>query len=143
MKLQYPATITHDPEESSYLVEFPDLPGCITEGETLEEAKSNGREALTGFLSSMFDRNLQIPVPSAVRNKKFHLIEPEADVAIPVILKQLRENSKLTQSDVARVLGISYQAYQRLEKPGKSNPTVKTLERLARVFHKNLHLELT
>jgi DNA-binding XRE family transcriptional regulator len=67
----------------------------------------------------------------------------KADVAIPVMLKQLRENSKLTQSDVARVLGISYQAYQRLEKPGKSNPTVKTLERLARVFHKNLHLELT
>ena len=142
MKLLYPATITHDPEDNSYLVEFPDLPGCITEGETLTEAKSNGREALTGYLSSLFERNLQIPAPSTVHNKNIHLIEPEAGVAIPVILKQLRENSKLTQSDVATVLGISYQAYQRLERPGKSNPTVKTLERLARVFHKSLHLEL-
>lgn len=142
MKLLYPATITLDPEDNSYLVEFPDLPGCITEGETLTEAKSNGREALTGYLSSLFERNLQIPAPSTVHNKDIHFIEPEAGVAIPVILKQLRENSKLTQSDVATVLGISYQAYQRLERPGKSNPTVKTLERLARVFHKSLHLEL-
>ena len=142
MKLLYPGTITHDPEDNCYLVEFPDLPGCITDGKTLEEAKNNGREALTGYLSSIFERNLQIPPPSTVRNKNFHFIEPEADVAIPVMLKQLRENSKLTQSDVATVLGISYQAYQRLERPGKSNPTVKTLERLARVFHKNLHFEL-
>ena len=43
--------------------------------------------------------------------------------------------------DVAKVLGISYQAYQRLEKPGKSNPTIKTLERLAKVFNKELLLE--
>jgi hypothetical protein len=34
-----------------------------------------------------------------------------------------------------------YQAYQRLEKPGKSNPTLKTLERLAKVFSKDLRLE--
>ncbi len=26
-----------------YLVKFPDLPGCLTEGETLDEARSNAR----------------------------------------------------------------------------------------------------
>lgn len=142
MKLLYPATVTFDPEDDGYLVEFIDLPGCITEGETLADALSNSREALTGFLASLFERNLPIPEPSQVRKKNIHYIEPEPEVGIPVMLRKLRENSKLTQSDVARVLGITYQAYQRLEKPGKSNPTVKTLERLARVFHKNLHLEL-
>jgi DNA-binding XRE family transcriptional regulator len=49
--------------------------------------------------------------------------------------------NKLTQGDIAKVLGISYQAYQRLEKPGKCNPTLKTLKRLAKVFNKNLRLE--
>lgn len=142
MKLLYPATVTFDPEDDGYLVEFVDLPGCITEGETLADALSNSREALTGFLASLFERNLPIPEPSQVRKKNIHYIEPEPEVGIPVMLRKLRENSKLTQSDVARVLGITYQAYQRLEKPGKSNPTVKTLERLARVFHKSLHLEL-
>lgn len=142
MKLLYPATITLDPEDNSYLVEFADLPGCITEGETLDEALSNGREALTGYLASMFERNIQIPSPSTVSDNNCYLIEPEPDVAIPIMLRKLRDTNKLTQSDVAKVIGVSYQAYQRLEKPGKSNPTVRTLDRLARVFHKNLHVEL-
>jgi antitoxin HicB len=142
MKLFYPATITHDPDENCYLVEFVDLPGCITEGVTLEEALCNGREALTGYLSSMFERNLLIPSPSTLPNKDSYLIEPEPDVAIPLMLKNLRDTNKLTQNDVARVIGVSFQTYQRLEKPGKSNPTVKTLDRLARVFHKTLHVEL-
>ena len=142
MRLLYPATITHDSEDNSYLVEFADLPGCITEGETLEEALRNGREALTGYLSSLFERNLQIPPPSTVCEIDCYLIEPEPDVAIPIMLRNLRDTNKLTQSDVAKVIGVSYQAYQRLEKPGKSNPTVKTLDRLARVFHKHLHVEL-
>jgi antitoxin HicB len=142
MKLLYPATITHDLEDNSYLVEFADLPGCITEGETLDEALCNGREALTGYLSSMFERNILIPPPSTAVNNSNYLIEPEPDVAIPLMLKKLRDTNKLTQNDVAKVIGVSYQAYQRLEKPGKSNPTVKTLDRLARVFHKTLHVEL-
>ena len=142
MKLLYPATITHDPEDNGYLVEFSDLPGCISEGETLDEALSNGREALTGYLSSLFERNIKIPVPLTACNKDCYLIEPDPDVAIPIMLRNLRDTNKLTQSDVAKVIGVSYQAYQRLEKPGKSNPTMRTLDRLARVFHKHLHVEL-
>jgi antitoxin HicB len=142
MKLLYPATITHDPEDNGYLVEFTDLPGCISEGETLDEALSNGREALTGYLSSLFERNIKIPVPSTASSKDSYLIEPDPDVAIPIMLRNLRDTNKLTQSDVAKVIGVSYQAYQRLEKPGKSNPTMRTLDRLARVFHKHLHVEL-
>jgi antitoxin HicB len=126
-------------EDKAYLVEFPDLPGCLTEGKTLEETKQNAKEALTGYLSSVFERNLKIPEPSSIRGKGVYLIEPE--VAVPILLRRLRETKKLTQGDIAKVLGISYQAYQRLEKPGKSNPTLKTLERLAKVFNKDLRLE--
>lgn len=141
MILSYPARIRHILEDKSYLVEFPDLPGCLTEGATLEEAKQNAKQALTGYLSSVFERNLKIPDPSALKGKNIHSIEPEPEVAVPIILRKLRETRKLTQGDIAKVLGISYQAYQRLEKPGKSNPTLKTLERLARVFNKDLRLE--
>ena len=84
---------------------------------------------------------LKIPEPSAIRGKNIYLIEPEPEVAVPILLRKLRETRKLTQGDIAKVLGISYQAYQRLEKPGKSNPTLKTLERLAKVFNKDLRLE--
>ena len=33
-------------EEGRYLIECPDLPGCLTEGETLEEALNNINEAI-------------------------------------------------------------------------------------------------
>jgi antitoxin HicB len=33
-----------------YLVEFPDIPGCMSCGETIEEAIANGREALRDCL---------------------------------------------------------------------------------------------
>ena len=69
------------------------------------------------------------------------MVEPEAEVAVPIYLRKMREARKLTQSDVAKVLGISYQSYQRLERPGKGNPTLKTLERLAKVFDRELHLD--
>jgi len=141
MILTYPARIRHMAEDKSYLVEFPDLPGCLTEGATLEEAKQNAKEALTGYLSSVFERNLKIPDPSALKGKNIYGIEPGPEVTVPILLRKLRETKKLTQGDIAKVLGISYQAYQRLEKPGKSNPTLKTLERLAKVFNKDLRLE--
>ena len=141
MILTYPARIRHMADDKSYLVEFPDLPGCLTEGASLEEAKQNAKEALTGYLSSVFERNLKIPDPSALKGKNIYGIEPAPEVTVPILLRKLRETKKLTQGDIAKVLGISYQAYQRLEKPGKSNPTLKTLERLAKVFNKDLRLE--
>ena len=141
MTLSYPAQIKYVAEDNTYMVEFPDLPGCLTEGTTLEEAKRNAKEALTGYLASVFERDLKIPSPSAAKGKYIYHIEPEPEVSIPILLRKFRETKKFTQSDIAKLLGISYQAYQRLERPGKSNPTLKTLERLAKVFDKDLHLE--
>ena len=47
-KLQYPFNITELPDEEGgdYLIEFPDLPGCISDGETIDEAIANGQDAL-------------------------------------------------------------------------------------------------
>ncbi len=141
MILSYPAKIKYLREDKSYMVEFPDLPGCLTEGESLDDAKINAREALTGYLASIFEREHRIPDPSKIKGRNVYSIEPEPEVSVPILLRKLRVKKKLTQGDIAKVLGISYQAYQRLEKPGKSNPTLKTLERLAKVFNKDLRLE--
>ena len=99
------------------------------------------KEALIGYLASVFERSLKIPEPSPIKGKNIYSIEPEPEIAVPILLRKLRETRKLTQGDIAKVLGISYQAYRRLERPGKSNPTLKTLERLAKVFNKDLRLE--
>lgn len=49
----YPAVIEYDRAEHAYNVSFPDLPGCLTFGDTLEEAKDNAREALSAYLESI------------------------------------------------------------------------------------------
>ena len=37
-------------EGGGYLVEYPDIPGCMSDGETIDEATANGREALRDCL---------------------------------------------------------------------------------------------
>ncbi len=58
MKLVYPAIFTPCQELSGYMVEVPDLPGCITEGRSLAEAIEMGIDAASGWiLDQMEDGN--------------------------------------------------------------------------------------
>ncbi len=43
--------IVHEAEEGGFWAEVPAIPGCATEGETMEELMVNLREAITGCLS--------------------------------------------------------------------------------------------
>ncbi|RIV20246.1 type II toxin-antitoxin system HicB family antitoxin [Alicyclobacillaceae bacterium I2511] len=54
--------------ESGYTVTFPDLPGCITEGDTIEEALANAREAMELWLWDTEQHGELIPVPSDPKN---------------------------------------------------------------------------
>ena len=47
-----------------YFIEFPDLPGCISEGETPEQAVANGYDAVKGYLLSCVKHGDPIPKPS-------------------------------------------------------------------------------
>jgi predicted RNase H-like HicB family nuclease len=47
--------------EGGYTVEVPALAGCVTEGDTFEEAERNAREAITLYLESLQARGLAIP----------------------------------------------------------------------------------
>lgn len=50
-------------EDGTYWVEFPDIPGCFSDGATLEDALTNAQEALAIHLSSLLDH--QQPLPAA------------------------------------------------------------------------------
>lgn len=47
-----PTLIIHEAEEGGYWAEVPSLPGCATQGETLDELLRNVREAAEGTLST-------------------------------------------------------------------------------------------
>ncbi|OGO53280.1 MAG: hypothetical protein A2148_09145 [Chloroflexi bacterium RBG_16_68_14] len=48
-------------DEVGYTVNVPSLPGCISEGDTVEEALDNAKEAIEAYLLSLKDRGLPIP----------------------------------------------------------------------------------
>lgn len=50
--LKYNA-VFEEAEEGGYTVLVPTLPGCVSEGETFEEARENIKEAITAYLESL------------------------------------------------------------------------------------------
>ena len=130
----YPSEIEFVKADDAWEVSFPDLDGCFTYGETLEEAKYYAKEALTGYLESIDARKLKIPRPSGLKGKNIHYISPEKEVAFAIWLKLTRQKQGLTQKDIAAKLGIRYQTYQRIENPEKTNPTLKTILKLEEVL---------
>jgi len=52
MKLTY---IVHEAEEGGFWAEVPAIPGCVTQGESLDEIQANIQEAIEACLSVEFD----------------------------------------------------------------------------------------
>lgn len=96
----YPAHIWKE-ENNTYSVEFPDLPGCFTSGETLEDAKNHAKEALTTYLESLDSRKISIPIASSQNGENIFQIAPSLNVAFAITLKQEREKQGLSQKKVA------------------------------------------
>ena len=62
----YVFTISYEPREPAYRVDYPDVPDIITSGETLAEAFANACEALDLHLESL--QKLDLPWPEAKRH---------------------------------------------------------------------------
>jgi len=60
--VKYRVLIEQD-EDGVYIVEVPTLPGCISQGETREEAVENIREAIAAYLESLEAHGDPIPPP--------------------------------------------------------------------------------
>lgn len=56
----------HKDRDSDFGVSFPDFPGCITAGKTLDEASRMAREALALHIQGMIEEGDEVPQPSKV-----------------------------------------------------------------------------
>ncbi len=66
MKLVYPAIFRYHHEDGCYTVEFPDLPGCSTGADTLEEALEMAVDAASGWLLTGIEDAVSLPKPSDI-----------------------------------------------------------------------------
>jgi len=52
--------------ETNWAAYVPDLPGCVTTGETLEETERNIREAISGHIETLQEFGEPVPEPTSV-----------------------------------------------------------------------------
>lgn len=58
---RYTVLLTPDDEAGGYGVTVPALPGCFTQGDTVEEALANAREAISGHVAALQQEGLPVP----------------------------------------------------------------------------------
>jgi predicted RNase H-like HicB family nuclease len=60
--MHYRITIEQD-EDGMFIVECPSLPGCLSQGNTREEALTNIKDAIRGYLESLAKHGEVVPPP--------------------------------------------------------------------------------
>ncbi|MGK5086927.1 type II toxin-antitoxin system HicB family antitoxin [Bdellovibrionota bacterium FG-2] len=63
--LKYKIEINWSTEDEAYIVRVPELPGCVTHGDTPEHALQMAHEAVDGYIESLKRRGLPVPKPLA------------------------------------------------------------------------------
>lgn len=134
----YPA-IFHKAEEGGFWVEFPDLAGCVTEGETLEQALNMAGDALFGWLEVSGQKAEPSDI-STITAKKGDFVtlvkaEPyESDEAIKFKAAEAVENGleerKLNKNQAAQILGVDRSYFTYLVS-GKKTPSPDMAKRIA------------
>ena len=63
LSLQYPFVVHADPD-GGYVIVYPDLPGCLSQAETLDEIPAMAEGARTGWIETEYEEGRDIPEPS-------------------------------------------------------------------------------
>lgn len=139
--LKYPAIIHK--EDEGYWIEFPDLKGCHTEGDTFSELVENAEEALGGYLGVLFDDKMEIPDPTpGMKGKEIIYIAVPPDVSIPVEFRKLRKEKKLSQTEIAKRINVTQQTYRRFEDVERFNGQIRTIDKIFRAMGKRFEYRL-
>lgn len=61
----YPCEIRPLSEGSGFLIVYPDLPGCMADGATIEEAVANGQDAVESWILTAREFGDTVPIPGS------------------------------------------------------------------------------
>ncbi|MBZ0273298.1 helix-turn-helix domain-containing protein [bacterium] len=136
------AILMPDKASETVGVRFHDFPNIVTYGFDRDHAVEMAGEALNGCLESDYDRHVPLPEsrrkPRVKKGEEAVFVTLDPDVRTAYLVRGWREESGLTQAQMARRMDISTQAYQRIERPGRANLTIATLMRVAEAVEKRL-----
>ncbi|MEX2159333.1 MAG: type II toxin-antitoxin system HicB family antitoxin [Dehalococcoidia bacterium] len=67
LRMPYTRMLILDPDEGGFIAEVLELPGCITQGDTADEAMANLDDAMSGYIASLLDRGYSVPEPVGLK----------------------------------------------------------------------------
>ena len=76
LSMKYTVILEPDDEGKGFTVEVPALPGCITEGDNIEDALSNAKEAIELFIETL--KELGKPIPEDVPVSEIRTVQISA-----------------------------------------------------------------
>lgn len=137
-KIIYPA-IFHKDEKRGYWVEFPDLPGCLTEGDTLEEAFLMAGDALDCWFEDPAQKRPK-PTPiteiTAEEGAVVQMVQPAPYVSegakqfiIEEAIEKGLEERKLSKNQAATILAVD-RSYITHILNGKKTPSPDMAKRI-------------
>lgn len=90
LAMPYRMEVVEDQYEGGYVVSFPDLPGCLTCGETIESAVENAIDAKKAWLEAALEEGIEIYEPNSLEDYsgQFKLRMPKS------LHRSLVENSR-------------------------------------------------
>lgn len=100
----YIALIRKD-ENTCYGAEFPDFPGCISVGDTLQEAAANAKEALLFHVEGMVEDGEDIPEPRPLDDVPRDDVHDAVPVLIdvPIVRRSKRVNISIDEGLLERI----------------------------------------
>lgn len=135
--MEYIAKITK--EDDGYTVEFPDIPGCYTCGDSLDEALTMAEDALYAVLYAKLEDKDPLPTATLKEDQKngFYAIQVRGRLALAYTIFEARRGK--SAASLCQKMGITRQAYQKIEDPN-AGITFATLEKLASALGKKLEI---
>ena len=68
MSMSYKMEIIEDQDEGGFVISYPDLPGCITCGETIESAMQNANDPNREWIRAALEEGIEIYEPDSLEN---------------------------------------------------------------------------
>ena len=120
-------------EKKGFWAECLEIPGCLTQGDSIKELEFNMQEALSLVLDEPEDSKIIYPLPNS-KFKKMNSVREvavEPNIAFAFLLRRSRLQKGLTQVQMKEKLHFkNLFSYQKLEMAKYANPTLKSLKRI-------------
>ena len=116
LKLNYSITLYPDPDDGGYVAEIKDLPGCLTQGETLVETIDNIAEARELWIETVYESGGEIPLPSTEIDESRELLL-RIPKSLHRCLKEAADNEEISLNEY--ILSLLRDASEKLLIKGK------------------------